>query len=317
MDPASAEQALAPFEARIAGWLTVGFFLDIAFLGRMDAPVLDALLVAGVMEANLNRLNRDPELQAAHSGLDSAPPDDLRRPVSINALAGSLRLPFETVRRHVNQLVRQGVLVSTPQGVYVPVEVVVSPRFIGIMRARYQRVVQFYGDLELAGAVEPLATPFLPVDHPDAPIRAVGRILSDYFFRTLDALHRRVPDPLTVIVMLEVVRSSTEHFQASQAIAAMRGGWISDAERTPVRVAHLSRRLGIPYETTRRHVGWLVEQGICRRVGNGVLQAAAYRENDTALSAADNLVNIRRLYRLIGALRGGEAEAASAQSARP
>jgi hypothetical protein len=35
-------------------------------------------------------------------------PDSDRRPVSIAAIAASMRLPYETVRRHAAKLVRQG-----------------------------------------------------------------------------------------------------------------------------------------------------------------------------------------------------------------
>lgn len=308
MDPASVEPSAIPFEARISGWLAVAFFVDIANLGREDRPLLDALLINGVMEANLSPLNRDPELQEAHARIDAAPPDALRRPVSINALAGSLRLPFETVRRHINKLVREGALAATPQGVFVPTAWVVSPAFVRIARARYERVIRFYEDLRAAEAVEPLAAPFPSVDDPDAPIRAVGRILSDYVFRTLDPLLQRFGDPLTVMVMLEVVRSSTEHFSTAQAITAMRNGWIPDADRAPARVAHLSRRLGIPYETTRRHVGWLIEQQICRRGDGGVLLSAGYRQRDSLpFVAGDNLINIRRMFRQVAILHAAEA----------
>lgn len=316
MNPAAAEQASIPYEARIAGWLAVPFFVDVSFMGRLDGmSVLDTLLINGVLEANLAPMNRDPELQESYARLDSPPPDDLRRPVSINALAGSLRLPFETVRRHVNKLVRDGALVAGPQGVYVPVEAVVAPSFVGAVRVRYERVVRFYDDLRAAGVIEPLSAPLPSVDDANAPTRAVGRILSDYVFRTLDPVLERVADPVSAMVMLEIVRSCTEHLTTAQAIAMMRDGWIPDAERVPARVAQLSRRLGIPYETTRRHVGWLVDQQICRRVGGGVLLASEYRRRSSLpVVTGDNLANVRRMFRLIGALQDAEASAVRAVS---
>ena len=305
MNRAAAERTPIPYEARIAGWLAVPFFVDISLLGRLDgASVLDALLINGVLEANLAPLNRDPELQVAHATLGAAPPDDLRRPVSINALAGSLRLPFETVRRHVNKLAREGRLAVTPQGVYVPAAMVVSPSFVAAARARYERVRRFCDDLSAAGVIEPMPTPLPPVDDPTAPIRAVGRILSDYVFRTLDPVLEHIGDPLTAIVMLEIARSATEHLSTDQVIAFGRVGAIPEVERIPVRVALLSRKLDIPYETTRRHVGWLVERQICERTGGGVLLTRAYRQRSTLPTIADgNLSNVRRMFRRIAALQ--------------
>ena len=123
-------------EARLVGWLSVGFVLDIADLGRMNAPLLDALLFAAVIEANVGRFNDQPALQAAYASLDQASPDELRRPVSVNALAGSLGVPFETARRHVNKLISQGAIATAPGGVYVPTAMLTTPHFAAAAVAR-------------------------------------------------------------------------------------------------------------------------------------------------------------------------------------
>jgi predicted ArsR family transcriptional regulator len=303
MEEALADPASIPIEARIAGWLTVGFILDIVDIGRSDAPLLDALLVAAVIEANVNRFNREPALQAAHACLDSPPPDQMRRPVSINALASSLQLSFETVRRQVNGLIRQGVMVATPSGVYVPMSMLVSPPIVAAALGRYERVFRFHDDLRAAGVVEALPTAPAPAQDPQAPVRAVNRILSDYFFRTLETLRRQIGDPLTSLVMLDVLRGSSGHILPTAVAAAMQAGWIADKERSPVRVAELSRRLGIPYETARRRIGWLVERAYCRQVSGGILPCAAFLKSPTLLSTSvDNLANIRRMYRQVASL---------------
>lgn len=295
-------------EARLVGWLSVGFVLDIADLGRMNAPLLDALLVAAVIEANVGRLNGQPALQAAYASLDQPPPDELRRPVSVNALAGSLGIPFETVRRHVNKLIKQGFIATAPGGVYVPTSMLTTPHFVAAAVARYRRVCEFYEDLLAGNVIEAMPAPPPPAGDPQAPIRAVGRILGDYFFRTMASLHQQVPDPLTGLLLFDVIRASTEHVPSGQ-VGSMRQGWISDAERAPVSVAQLARRLATPYETTRRRVGWLVEQGFCLRDRGGVLLASAYRDSPVVQSVTtDNLVNVRRMFRQIAALTTGEGE---------
>jgi DNA-binding IclR family transcriptional regulator len=84
----------------------------------------------------------------------------------------------------------------------------------------------------------------------------------------------------------------------------------------PVRVAHIARRLSIPYETTRRHVGWLVEQGYCRREGGGVLLAADYLRTPTLFSIATGaLADARRMFRQIAALPSGPEQATGAHFA--
>ena len=304
-------QLLPDYEARMAGRASIMFFLDVADLGRQGASVIDALLVAAVVEANVGRLNRDPAMQAAYARLDTPPPDALRRPVSINALAVSLDQPFETVRRHINQLIAAGVCVATPAGVYVPTEVLISEAFASAAKARYQRFWRFYEELRSFGAIEPMPYVPLPVEHPAAPLRAVGRILSDYFFRSTEVLHRHMRDLMTGLVLLAVVRANSEHVPPAQVAAIMRTGWLRDEHRRPVRVAELSRRVGAPYETTRRHVGRLLEQGFCKRAGGGLLVASETFHQPTLYAiTVENFVNVRRLFRQTAAL-GAEGAGAT------
>ena len=292
--------------------LTVGFLLDVADLGRMKAPLLDTLLFAAVVDANVNRVLRDPALQAAYARLDTPPPDELRRPVSINALAESLDLPFETVRRHIRKLSAQGVCVATPQGLLAPTKVLVSPQMAEVQKFRYTLVVRFHEDLRAQGVAEPLPFRPLPADDPAAPIRGVGRVLSDYFFRTLGGLHGQVRDPLSALILLLVLQISVEHIPPGQAARLLRNGNIPDEARAPVRAVHISRRLRVPYETTRRHIGWLVDAGIFRRSQDGVMVEHGVLEGAAMQSLLqENLVNVRRLFRGLAAL-GPDAVAAPA-----
>ena len=170
-------------------------------------------------------------------------------------------------------------------------------------------MVEFYDDLIAADVIEAMPGPPPPAGDPQAPVRAVGRILGDYFFRTMATLHQQIPDPLTGLLLFDVIRASIEHVPSGQA-GSMRQGWISEAERTPVSVSQLARRSGTPYETTRRRVGWLVEQGFCLRDRRGVLLAPTYQDRPVVQSVTtDNLVNVRRMFRQIAALMVGEGEA--------
>ena len=301
--------AAVSYEVRAAAWLSVGMMLAVTKVSRRDAPLLDALIAAAVVDANVAPIIRDPALQAAYAPLRNAPPDEHRRPVSINALAASLGLPFETVRRHVKQLTAHGVLAVAPTGVLVPGAVLAAPPAVAAAKARYDLAFRFYDDLRAMQAVAPLPFTPLDVDHPDAPVRAVNHILSDYYFRTLDALHRLVLDPLTAMVLLGVAHASTAHVPPWLAAAALRLDWIADAERRPVSVYQLSRSLDLPYETTRRHVGWLLERGFCRREQRGVLPAMHSAQGEgLAVIARDNHANVRRMFRQIAALPMAEPD---------
>ena len=54
------------------------------------------------------------------AGIDSPPPDELRRPVSVLAISEGLGLSFETTRRHVSRLIAKGRCVRVKKGVMAP-----------------------------------------------------------------------------------------------------------------------------------------------------------------------------------------------------
>ncbi|MDB5471372.1 MAG: hypothetical protein JWR84_2932 [Caulobacter sp.] len=79
-----------------------------------DMPLIRAY--TGVIQANVRHILNDERLNAFY-GDDEAPPDVLRRPVSVSALAASLEMPRETVRRLVTRLEALGHVVRTAEGV--------------------------------------------------------------------------------------------------------------------------------------------------------------------------------------------------------
>ena len=95
-------QEVSNSSLRVAARLAVGFALDLVKLSGFGRDVIDGLLLAAISQANVALITRDPDLQHTYASLDQPPPDELRRPVSINAIAGSLRIPFDcrTPGRH-------------------------------------------------------------------------------------------------------------------------------------------------------------------------------------------------------------------------
>ena len=49
-------------------------------------------------------------------------PDALRRPVALRSLSRALDMSFETLRRRVNGLIEQGLVISSDAGVIVPAQ---------------------------------------------------------------------------------------------------------------------------------------------------------------------------------------------------
>jgi hypothetical protein len=83
--------------------------------------ILPLTIWAGVMRANVRELMADPQMAWRYAGQDQPPPDHLRKPISVRAVASDLGLPFETTRRHVAVMIDKGWLAAVPgQGVITP-----------------------------------------------------------------------------------------------------------------------------------------------------------------------------------------------------
>lgn len=264
-----------------------GYLLDQVRLARRLFDFVDALIVVAVTQANVELILRDPDLQRAYAAYDVPPPDHLRRPISVNALAHSLRLPFETVRRRVARLTRLGVLRAGPAGVWTPMALVRSPHHRRVAEAGYARILALHGRLAHLPEFQDL-----PQGRPWAgppPLRAVARISGAYLLRLVDVLTAELGAPLDAAVWFEILRSST--VEAEPASAGRPGG------RVPVRAGVLSKRLGLPAETVRRRTAHLVSRSACELTSEGVLiSEATLLRPEFARLAERNLADLRRMF---------------------
>ena len=127
-------------------------------------------------------LTRDPGARARYGQLKAPAPDAERRPVSVNAVAASLGLPFETVRRRVRRLCDEGVCTVGPEGVVVPASFLVSPPYIQSVMLGHERLRRFYFELRTAGFLDDLPGSAYGLE--DAiPMRAAARLIADYILR--------------------------------------------------------------------------------------------------------------------------------------
>lgn len=279
---------------------SVALFCDVADMARNGGPVLDPLLLIAVVEANIAPISQDPVLQRKYGGLDTPPPDELRRPVSINAIAASLGQPFETVRRRLNALAARGECVIGPKGVVVPTARLASEDYRRLAVLRYERVRRLYGDLAAADALGDMPRDTGPPlmdpggrGFADPPVRLVNRLLSEYYLRVLELLGRNVGDPLTGLILMGLARLNlselTPQQQASPDI-------LPEGLRKPIRRSELARRLGLPSETVRRRLLDLEARGYCRTSREGVVFSIARAAAPAAQRLLhENNVNLMRM----------------------
>ena len=76
-------------------------------------------------------------------------------------------------------------------------------------------------------------------------------------------------DYVTLIVFIALLRAGVAPVNAAnQPRVEAVDGILPDTLRRPVSVLSISGFLGLPYETTRRHMLKLQQLGLCRRVGS-------------------------------------------------
>ncbi len=289
---------------------SLAYVRDTIEITRGEHDLLDAWILTAALDANMATVMRDPALLAVYGGADQSAPDELRRPVSVNAIAQSLVLPFETVRRRVLRLARQGLCVVGPQGVVVPNGAVTTEAYRDQMLGRYQRARRFHHDLKAIGALpdDPAAPP-APVQEP--PLRAVNWALSEYVLRTCHDLILLTGALIASRVLLELVVSNIEALPG-EALP----DWAADPARIgrATRTAALARSLRVPPETVRRHLNGLEGQGFCLRRDDGWVAIAPPQTLPRLLAMGEaNHANIKRLFarlRPLGALAAWEAEPA-------
>ena len=131
--------------------------------------------------------------------------------------------------------------------------------------------------------------------------RAVARISSTFFLRVLGLLSQvQTGEILTGIVFQTIIVANTGHLEpASPGVPYdSADGVPSDADRRPASILSVSGMLGLPYETTRRHVIKLERAGLCVRGPHGVMvPQAVLLEPRMGGGAATNLANVRRFVR--------------------
>lgn len=295
-------QAAPHTSIRVAARLTNGFALDMVKLGGFGRDVIDGLLLVAISQANVAQIIRDPDLQLAYATLDQAPPDDIRRPVSISAIANSLRIPFETARRRISTLTELGIVRTERRGVIVPQAPLMSPFYRLGAEANYGLVRTLYYRLRGIGLLEGLPRPNGPPFDPEhPPFRLVIRLSSSYLLRLAEPLSEHIGDLVTALILMDVIQANIEHLPDNEGgdadLAWSPEGFVADHHREPVSVTQLSQRLGIPQETVRRHLARLLKDDRCERIADGyqVSSRILAREPFVQYMIANQL-NLHRLY---------------------
>jgi predicted transcriptional regulator len=305
----------APLDVqRAALRVTSDFFLRITSLlsGLMDRDLIRGLIWLGIVEANVRRVNLDPELSEAFASSETPLTDDLREPVSVYALAQTLRLPYETTRRYVQKLIDAGQAVRVERGVIVPQEAMEAPpvrlaavQFHASLRRFMEILVRIGAYPELLGPAPAGHCPHLSQARNGAPsnfLRRMARSTNSFYLRTAEVLADAADgDLVRGIVFLGVIQANIQTLNSDLDLSLQYGGVENippDDIRRPISVYALAQSLDLPYETTRRYVQKMIEDGRCVREPAGIVAPATVLAQPPIRAAVErnyaNLSNFTR-----------------------
>lgn len=241
----------------------------------VDADLVTALTFLTISRSNVRELTDDGQGAQTFAALEAVPPDEMRRGVSVYAVARDLAIPYETVRRHVKKLRDKGVVEAGADGLTIPRSVYASPGQIAAVAENWELVRAFVADAVRFGLIAP--GPVAPLDADNR--RQAVRLSIAYFLDSLSVIGRALEqDALSAMVFLAIGRGNVGHFVHDPVTQVAYGSVAAippDHIRRPVSAYAVSRGLNLPYETTRRYGLKLTEQGWIERSANGGLLVPA------------------------------------------
>ena len=193
-------------------------------------------------------------------------------------------MPYETVRRHLTGLDKRGHCVREQGGYLIPAEVLGRSEFAEMIKQAGTLAQKLRNDLIFQGAKFPGSGRVESQDHE----RRISRLSARFFLRGIriatDALQ---VDIITAFVFFATHRANLGHlaYARSRTSGEPEYVWPEDV-RLPATVLSLSRNIGLPYETVRRHIGILIEKGICAKAKNGRIRVRSEAMASPALLKA-------------------------------
>jgi hypothetical protein len=261
---------------------SLAFVLDMAAHGIPGLKPLDCLRMMAINQANIAPLTRDPAARTRYGGLEAPAPDEERRPVSVRAVAASMRLPYETARRNIHRLEKQGVCVVKAGGVLVPESFMRSEAYLSAAQTGHERLFSLYLTLRQRGLLEPL--PASHYDEREPPVRGAVRLMSDYLLRTADAVLARCDELVSTLVLLPLMAEAAGRDPSTPGAGALS-------------LAAISRRIGAPAETVRRHATAMIAQGLCVQAPNGIVFAdPAFATPTWTAFLQENAIAVQRMF---------------------
>lgn len=262
---------------RVVCRLGVDYQLAVARLlvAALHLDMMSILTLLAIIRANMRDVARDRDAIRPYAGLDLIPPDEVRRPVSVYAVAKELRAAYETVRRHVTRLKDEGFCEVSGQGVVVPRRVLAQAAWMEVTEENWRVANRLVEESASFGVVAHGPA----IEAPSDVRRHVARVSIEFFLKGLSLMAQgdRL-DVMSVLALRAIAFANVEHLAHDPEKGLAFAGLADipqDSERRPVSVYAVAKSLLLPYETTRRTVLKLVNRGLVERRAEGGLVVPA------------------------------------------
>lgn len=138
---------------RLALRAATGFMLNsVDLMSRIvGGDILRGVIFTAIVDANVRHIRPGDVVGQTYSEASDQVPDDLRRPISVHALALELDIPYETTRRHVNALIAQGFCVRGETGILVPASVLARDQISMALRRNFENLRRLVNELREGG----------------------------------------------------------------------------------------------------------------------------------------------------------------------
>lgn len=199
----------------------------------------------------------------------ASPGGERPQAISVNALASSLSRPFETIRRHVNALLDQGLCVRTATGVMSPAHVYERPEIAGLFRLHHDALVRLVEDMVAFGIPLPETRPQVAYDWQTGLAAAHDVLLTGIEFHA-EAYESWLDMVLLTVVMCANARPFTYDRDVSLSYADFNR-LPPESMRAPVPASAIARALGLPASTIQRRVNEMIRRGQLVRKSGGLM----------------------------------------------
>ncbi|WP_156458014.1 hypothetical protein [Sphingomonas sp. Leaf412] len=214
------------------------------------------------------------------------------RPIPVLAVADSLRLPFETTRRHVAALAARGLCRRERGGVMLTGTLADAP-MATLVPLAHDCLVRFIADLATAGGL-PCFTPSAR----DYSWKAGWPLAADLMLAAADSNRRTHQDRVNLALFSTILCANNRAISADPHLSR-RHATIAppppDLLIRPLRARVLSERLAMPKATVRRRVEQLLAGPVRQRDGGLVVDDAWYSSPDVIATSRSTWGNMRRL----------------------